>query len=326
MLPSRASSGNAAGPGTESAPFAELHVLVIVAHSDDEVLAAGAQFGSFGTLSFIHVTDGAGSMREARAKGFGTLGAYGRARSQELRAALAAAGLRANFYELGYRALEASFHMATLTRRLRTMIVALAPDVILTQTYEGGHPDHDAVAFAVHHALHRLAKSPPVWEMTGYHFDHGTMVRGTFLPFGGPAVVRVPLDAAARALKRRMLDCFTSQLDVVAQFPLNEEAFRPAPDYDFSQPAHARPLGYEPQGWGMEWELWHALARAAERQLRGGWRDLPANLWLTLKLHWVMWSRRAHPDYPRIVRGMQSIRLLSDLGIQRADRSDVNPA
>jgi N-acetylglucosamine malate deacetylase 2 len=303
-----------------------LHVLVIVAHSDDEVLGAGAQFASFGALSFIHVTNGAGNIREARAKGFGTLRAYGRARSRELRAAVAAAGLRADFHELGYRALDAGFHMATLTRRLRTMIVRLAPNLVLTQAYEGPHPDHDAVAFAVHHAVRGLTKPPPVWEMTAYHRANGTTVRGSFLPFDGPPIVRAPLDTAARALKRRMLDCFTSQLDVVAQFPLDEEDFRPAPNYDFTRPAHGRPLGYELEGWGMKWELWQALARAARQRLRGGWRDLPANLWLALKLRWAMWSRHAHPDHPRIVRGMQSVRLLSDLGVQQAGGSDSDPA
>ncbi len=326
VTPSFTSSGDAAAPARVPAPFSGLHVLVIVAHSDDEVLAAGAQFRSFGTLSFIHVTDGAGNIREARSKGFDTLGAYGRARSRELRAAIAAAGLPADFHELGYRALDASFHMAALTRRLQTMIARLAPDVVLTQAYEGGHPDHDAVAFAVHHALGRLTKPPPAWEITAYHLESGTTRRGNFLPFGGPATVRVPLDAAAQALKRRMLDCFTSQRDVVAQFPLDEEAFRPAPDYDFSQPVHARPLGYELEGWGMEWELWQALARAAQQRLRGGWRDLPANLRLTLKLRWVMWSRHAHPDHPRIVRWMRSVRVLSDLAVQRAGGSGSNPA
>jgi len=126
------------------------------------------------------------------------------------------------------------FHMATLTRRLRTMIVRLAPNLVLTQAYEGGHPDHDAVAFAVHHAVRGLTKPPPVWEMTAYHRANGTTVRGSFLPFDGPPIVRAPLDTAARALKRRHARLLSPRSsDVVAQFPLDEEDFRPAPQLRF---------------------------------------------------------------------------------------------
>jgi LmbE family N-acetylglucosaminyl deacetylase len=284
-----------------SSPFIDQHVLLIVAHQDDEVLGAGAQFPSFGQLSLLHVTDGAGFMPEARVKGFDTLPAYAAARAREVRSAVTAAGVDATFHALGVRCLEASFRLPAITRQLVRAINGIGPDIILTHAYEGGNPDHDAVAFAVSRAVHRLSWQPQVWEFTGYHREGGGTVRDRFLP-NGTVPLRLPLTAAQRELKRRMLDRFHSQLDVVAQFPLEAELFRPAPEYDFTQPPHIRPLGYEQEGWGMPASLWLAAAREALRD-QPSWR-------LAARLRWEMWARRFHPDSPRVVALMRGTPLL----------------
>lgn len=284
-----------------ASPFADRHVLLIVAHQDDEVLGAGAQFKTFDQLSILHVTDGAGFMREARAKGFATLDAYAAARAREVRSAVAAAGIQAVFHTLGVRCLEACFHLTSITRQLERAIAGIGPDIILTHAYEGGHPDHDAVAFAVHQAVSRLPWTPPIWEFTGYHRSGASTVRGAFLPNGEPPLW-LQLSDADRALKRHMLDRFRSQLDVVAEFPLDAELFRPAPTYDFAHPPHQRPLGYELEGWGMPAPLWLTAAREAMKPERS-WR-------LAVRLRWEMWARRFHPDSPRIVNLMRAMPLL----------------
>jgi hypothetical protein len=99
-----------------------------------------------------------------------------------------------------------------------------------------------------------------------------------------------------------MLDRFRSQLDVVAQFPLDAELFRPAPAYNFANPPHQRPLGYELEGWGMPAPLWLTAAREAMKTERS-WR-------LIARLRWEMWARRFHPDSPRIVGLMRAMPLL----------------
>ena len=314
--------------GVQPFRFAGRHALFIVAHADDEVLAAGAQLGSFAKVSMIHTTDGAANRRVAQAHGFATRIELARARRAELRAALAAGGVAAECHELGIRCLDASFRLAAMTRRLARLIGRIAPDLIFTQVYEGGHVDHDATAFAVHAALRRLPAPPPLWELTGYHRedghsedghrepghgDLGQIVRGKFPSAGGAPTVCLPLGPEARAEKRRMLDAFHSQLDVVAQFPLDAEMFRPAPKYDFSQPPHAGALGYDSEGFGIDPHLWRALVLVAERQLRPGLGAWLCSRWLDLKLWWLIWTRRAHPDHPRLVRLMRSCRVLSDL-------------
>ena len=50
--------------------------------------------------------------------------------------------------------------------------------VVLTHAYEGGHPDHDAVAFAVHRAARRT--SAAVVEMPFYHAGPDGVARQVF--------------------------------------------------------------------------------------------------------------------------------------------------
>jgi LmbE family N-acetylglucosaminyl deacetylase len=274
---------------------------MVVAHQDDEVLGAGGQFADFGRLSLLHVTDGAGFMPEARAKGFATLRDYASVRERELRNAVAATGVSARFDTLGVRGLEATFRMRFITRGIERSIAGAQPDIVLTHAYEGGHPDHDAIALAVRQAVGALSQPPPVWEFAGYHREGDAHVRGRFAPDGGP-VLRLELSPEQRALKRYALDCFTSQQDVVAQFPQDTESFRHAPSYDFRQPPLERPLAYEHEGWGMSATLWLAAAREAlaPRPDRCG----------TMRLRWEMWARRFHPDSPRVVRLMRRTPLL----------------
>jgi LmbE family N-acetylglucosaminyl deacetylase len=139
-------------------------------------------------------------------------------------------------------------------------ILTLDPEVVVTQPYEGGHPDHDAVALAARMALRRIAPATPLLEMTSYHARAGALETGRFLDDAGS--VAIPLDADARAAKLRMLEAFGSQRDVLAPFrrDLDVERFRPAPIYDFLSPPHAGPLHYESLGWPMTGARFRSLA------------------------------------------------------------------
>jgi N-acetylglucosamine malate deacetylase 2 len=102
----------------------------------------------------LHVTNGAPrNLLDARAAGFVGWQDYAAARRQELLAALRLAGIEATrTVQLGMPDQEASFRLVELAAALAAKFSALRPEVVMTHAYEGGHPDHDATAFAVHTA------------------------------------------------------------------------------------------------------------------------------------------------------------------------------
>jgi LmbE family N-acetylglucosaminyl deacetylase len=161
---------------------------------------------------------------------------------------------------LGYTDQEAIYHLDELCGRLAEEFARLEPDVVLTQPYEGGHPDHDATAFAVDRCF---AWSGQVFEMTSYHSCEGELVTGTFLP-GDEAVAIRDLSEQDASRKQKMLECFKSQQAVLKYFRMGPEQFRRAPKYDFTQPPHAGTLHYERLGWGMTGHRWRELAARCE--------------------------------------------------------------
>jgi LmbE family N-acetylglucosaminyl deacetylase len=60
----------------------------------------------------------------------------------------------------------ASLNLAALTLRLRDLLLECDPQTIVTHPDEGGRPDHDSTAFAVHTAVASLetigAQAPTV--------------------------------------------------------------------------------------------------------------------------------------------------------------------
>lgn len=231
-------------PRIFSAADSSIRLLVLVAHPDDEVIGASSQVPHWASATYVHLTDGAPrKIDDAAAAGFSKAGEYRAARRREAETALGLGGVEpAQIRSLGFTDQEASFHLEQAVEAVLALLHRLAPEAILTHSYEGGHPDHDATAFAAHTACELLKRNagiaPALFELTSYHNRAGIMQTGEFLSHPDTPPHIVWLSPEQRDLKRRMFDCFASQRKVLAYFPVEKEAFRPSPRYDFGRPPH----------------------------------------------------------------------------------------
>jgi LmbE family N-acetylglucosaminyl deacetylase len=255
-------------------------VALVVAHPDDETIAATTALLRLPRCVMVAVTDGApGSDGASRALGFATREAHACTRRDERIRALARAGVGpSRVHELDVADQQVACSLAPVARQLARLFRSLDVRIVITHPYEGGHPDHDATAFAVHAAARLVARddrrraAPVVLELTSYHERAGEMACFSFLPDARHRARTVRLGSAERELKQRMYDCYESQRAVLDYFPIAVERFRAAPRYDFGAPP-ADHLWYAHFDWGMTGPRWRSLARAAAHEL-----DLAAEL------------------------------------------------
>lgn len=244
---------------------------VIVAHPNDEIVGGGCLISKLANVQVLHVSTGVPPTAQPGQDASESAG-DAEARSRDCLSALALAHVPSDrVVEFGLPRLEAPYRMADLTRRLLIFLTHSAPKIILTHAYEGGHPDHDAVAFSVHSAVGLLRKhglKPPViFEMAIYPGHNGTVKVPEFLHSPARESTTLMLDENSKALKKQMFSCFKTQEDTLKESPLGPEKFRLAPKYDFTQPPHDGELHYETLDWGITGEQWRALARKALTEL-----------------------------------------------------------
>lgn len=248
--------------------------LLFFAHPDDETIALGARLSRFSNAHLVHVTDGVPHNESAfRTHGFNSLNEYRDARREELGHVLATAGIAEISREcLDVPDQEASLQLTWLTRRLLLLLHMYQPDVIFTHPYEGGHPDHDACAFAVHHAVElmrfRREPEPLIVEAPFYHAGRNGMETGTFLAADRETPeLRYPLSGAEQERRQALLNAFTTQRGTLRSFATDEERYRIAPSYEFRRPPHAGEVFYDQHPWGMTSNAFCELAWEADDAL-----------------------------------------------------------
>lgn len=242
---------------------------VIVAHPADEVVGAGCLISKLVDVTILHITDGAPSdMHDAEAAGFKERSEYAQARRQECLAALAIANVPEDrVVEFSITDHCAVHCLADLTKKITTFLQQSGADIVVTHPYEGGHPDHDATAFATHAALRLLKENgfrPPVLFEMALHPSEDFKARlPEFLPGSDREMTTLLLDERAQEVKQRMFACFETQRESLAVSPVGPERFRQPLEYDFSLPPQTGKLYYENFDWAPRRDEWQSLARQA---------------------------------------------------------------
>lgn len=239
-------------------------IALVVAHPDDETVGLGSRLRSFAALRLIHLTDGAPrDLADARRAGFADRASYAAARAAELDAALRALDTRPVLRRhYGLPDQEIVFHLGALVERLTADLTGSA--AVITHSYEHGHPDHDSAALAVALACARLGEAAPArLEFASYHLAWGQEVFGAFWTVPEAPERRIPLTPAEQAKKQAAIACHATQAAILARFPLATERLRPAPAYDFTQPAPPGAALYDRFGWKMTAATWRQEAARA---------------------------------------------------------------
>jgi N-acetylglucosamine malate deacetylase 2 len=248
-------------------------LMIVVAHPDDETIGIGGHLTQLTRTTIIHVTDGAPrDLRDAKAAGFARWEDYAEARRSELLVAMGEAGIGADqLYCLDIPDQQAARNLVPLALQLAGFFHDRHSRFVATHPFEGGHPDHDATAFAVGCACRLLEKggfaAPVIVEMAYYHLGANGPVFQDFAGGEASPALEVQLDGAAVDCKRRMLSAFVSQRRTLAPFAGEAQRFRLAPVYDFLKPPNDGRLLYETFHLGLTGDEWTALAHAATDEL-----------------------------------------------------------
>lgn len=235
--------------------------MLVVAHPDDETIAIGGQCSRFDALTIVYLTDGVPrNLQFARNAGHCSNESYQYARKEELSAALChAMPKKLDVIWAGLTDQETVFSLSYGISLLTSLIDSVKPHALLTHTYEGGHPDHDSAALCTALACHILAKCgkqvPLQLEFPSYHYCNGALTTNTFLS-DSSKIWTVSLSKSAKSTKRKMIDCFKTQAEMLKNFSLEKEYFRHVPRYDFTQPPHQGVLFYEHMQWGIHGSVW----------------------------------------------------------------------
>lgn len=246
-------------------------LLIVAAHPDDEAIGAGGLLIRRRSGSVLHLTDGGPRDSTLRAGLPSSREDYVRLRDCERRTALEVAGLPGGgLHSLGAVDQELQHALIPHARATASLILTLAPEVVLTHPYEGGHPDHDATAFltraAVELACRAGLRRPWVIEMTSYHLEHSNLCTGHFLGDAGEQL-KLALTPEERERKARMFAAYASQAQVLSRFTVGDERFRLAPAYDFTRRPHPGSTWYECLGWS-------ARADALCARMSAAWAEL----------------------------------------------------
>ncbi|HNZ02681.1 MAG TPA: PIG-L family deacetylase [Myxococcota bacterium] len=198
--------------------------MVILAHQDDEATFGGIVSRLPADTAFLWVTNGDGLSDQ-----FGMPDAeYAARRQKETIAAMEIAGFgpeRLTFLGAGEKDIYARLaslddpnptwsraavmtFFKDLAARVRAEVLSVRPDFIITQAWQGGHPEHDLTHLMAVLAARQLPDCQ-VFEVPEYELYYTVFLR--FPPWHKGIVHEACLTPDEVAIKKKMLDCYETQ-------------------------------------------------------------------------------------------------------------------
>jgi N-acetylglucosamine malate deacetylase 2 len=220
-------------------------IAVVVAHPDDETIGCGGLLTRLVKANVVMVTDGApGDAFNARRAGFETAQHYAQARARELRSALSIAGVAdEQILTMGVQDGGVWRDQISITQQLAVLFAERKIEAVFTHAFEGGHSDHDGVAYCVHMAAGLLLnRGPTIVEMPFYHEGAGGLTFQTFCD--GEDGIVVALSPLQASKKRAMFEAYSSQRHILDRLDSRVERYRLARRYDFRSPPNGGVLRY----------------------------------------------------------------------------------
>lgn len=240
-------------------------IAIVVAHPDDEVIGFGAQIQLIPECTIVHVTDGTPDTEDAwMSKGYGSTSEYKATRAHELKTALSHAKHNGPQINLDIPDQKVAQQVLTLIRRLLTICEEKNIRYIMTHAYERGHPDHDAIALAVHTVKKILTNKVNIVEAPFYHSGvEGKTVWQEFTPSPVP-ITTLKLTPEEQAQKKILYAAHASQAEAVAHASIEHEQIREAPEYNFCASPHAGPMHHLYSDSGLDASSWNGVVRQIE--------------------------------------------------------------
>jgi LmbE family N-acetylglucosaminyl deacetylase len=230
--------------------IARRRILILVPHPDDEVVGCAAAIrrarAQGAKLFAIYLTTGVPRRAAAwpwdRAQ-HGTR--IARRRAEARRAAALLRITPVGFANWPSRELKA--HLGSARAFIAERCAEIAPDMLWTPAYEGGHQDHDVTNFLAS----TFADDVPVVEFAEYNALTGGGARAFPAAIGAEQTLRLSAVEAAR--KAALLRVYRSERANLARLRrrgnLSREVLRPLAPYDYGLPAHPGRLFYQRFQW-----------------------------------------------------------------------------
>lgn len=229
--------------------------VILVAHPDDEVIACGALMQRMCQAVVVFATDGA-PRDEFFWKQYGSRDEYAEIRRQEARQALFMAGAQPVFLagrtRDGIADQELFRRLPVAMTAFEHLVAEVRPHALLTLSYEGGHPDHDACCFIA--SLIGRRAGVPVWESPLYHRTQNGQGAVQSFHTRTAKEVESQVEGSPLETKIEMFQTYKSQKLTMESFRPEIEQFRPLADYDFTRRPLPWKLNYEHWRWTMTGE------------------------------------------------------------------------